>query len=259
MGKLPYENYIFDLYGTLVDIHTEEDRPEAWAALARFYSYYGADYAPGELQQAFRRMTANGRRAGKPPRRESHEACPEIEIEEVFLALFRQKGAAAGRELARARGAVFPRDDHRPAVPVRRRARPAAHAAAAGRQGVPALQRAADLHRARDAGPGADAVLRRGLPFLGLRLQKAGPPLLCTAAHRAAPEAGEKHHGSAHGRRGLCDIEGARQAGLATLYVRSNLSPEEDWPQADFTLPAMDIPAMGRLLTGAAAGQPAPL
>src|SRR5699024_12549625 len=47
-----------------------------------------------------------------------------------------------------------------------------------------------------------------------------------------------------------------RQAGLATLYVRSNLSPEEDWPQADFTLPAMDIPAMGRLLTGAAAGQP---
>lgn len=61
------------------------------------------------------------------------------------------------------------------------------------------------------------------------------------------------------GNDGLCDIEGARQAGLATLYVRSNLSPEEDWPQADFTLPVMDIPAMGRLLTGAAAGQPAPL
>ena len=68
MGKLPYENYIFDLYGTLVDIHTEEDRPEAWAALARFYSYYGADYAPRELQQAFRRMTAE-RTAGReaPP------------------------------------------------------------------------------------------------------------------------------------------------------------------------------------------------
>lgn len=78
MGKLPYENYIFDLYGTLVDIHTEEDRPEAWAALARFYSYYGADYAPRELQQAFRRMTAErtagreappGGKATKPARR----------------------------------------------------------------------------------------------------------------------------------------------------------------------------------------------
>lgn len=97
MGKLPYENYIFDLYGTLVDIHTEEDRPEAWAALARFYSYYGADYAPRELQQAFRRMTAERTAGREAPRRESHEACPEIEIEEVFLALFRQKGAAAGR------------------------------------------------------------------------------------------------------------------------------------------------------------------
>ena len=93
MGKLPYENYIFDLYGTLVDIHTEEDRPEAWAALARFYSYYGADYAPGELQQAFRRMTAERTAGREAPRREGHEAFPEIEIEEVFLALFRQKGA----------------------------------------------------------------------------------------------------------------------------------------------------------------------
>ena len=107
MGKLPYENYIFDLYGTLVDIHTEEDRPEAWAALARFYSYYGADYAPRELQQAFRRMTAERTAGREAPRRESHEACPEIEIEEVFLALFRQKGAAAGRELAVHAGQFF--------------------------------------------------------------------------------------------------------------------------------------------------------
>ena len=39
MHTLPYQNYIFDLYGTLVDIHTDEDQPPAWAALARFYSY----------------------------------------------------------------------------------------------------------------------------------------------------------------------------------------------------------------------------
>ena len=25
-----YKNYIFDLYGTLVDIHTEEDNQELW-------------------------------------------------------------------------------------------------------------------------------------------------------------------------------------------------------------------------------------
>lgn len=53
MHTLPYQNYIFDLYGTLVDIHTDEDQPAAWAALARFYSYYGARYAPDELRAAY--------------------------------------------------------------------------------------------------------------------------------------------------------------------------------------------------------------
>ena len=42
MQALPYQNYLFDLYGTLVDIHTDEDSPAAWEALARFYGYYGA-------------------------------------------------------------------------------------------------------------------------------------------------------------------------------------------------------------------------
>ena len=27
-----YDNYVFDLYGTLVDIHTEEDFPKLWCA-----------------------------------------------------------------------------------------------------------------------------------------------------------------------------------------------------------------------------------
>ena len=29
-----YDNYVFDLYGTLVDIHTEEDFPKLWESLA---------------------------------------------------------------------------------------------------------------------------------------------------------------------------------------------------------------------------------
>ena len=53
------------------------------------------------------------------------------------------------------------------------------------------------------------------------------------------------------GNDGRCNIDGARRAGLATLYVRSDLSPQDLWPRADLTLRAMDIPAMARLLTGA--------
>ena len=41
---MKYENYIFDLYGTLVDIHTDEEKTELWEKLAQFYGYYGAVY-----------------------------------------------------------------------------------------------------------------------------------------------------------------------------------------------------------------------
>ena len=36
MAKRRYETYIFDLYGTLVDIHTEEEAEAVWEKLALF-------------------------------------------------------------------------------------------------------------------------------------------------------------------------------------------------------------------------------
>ena len=41
-----YKNYIFDLYGTLVDIHTDEEQELLWEKLALFYGYYDAVYEP---------------------------------------------------------------------------------------------------------------------------------------------------------------------------------------------------------------------
>ena len=61
--KLPltYDNYIFDLYGTLVDIHTDESDTAIWEKLAMFYGYYGALYEAKELSvhtgQFFRVMS----------------------------------------------------------------------------------------------------------------------------------------------------------------------------------------------------------
>lgn len=34
-----YRNFIFDLYGTLVDIHTNEYKPSLWKKMALFYSF----------------------------------------------------------------------------------------------------------------------------------------------------------------------------------------------------------------------------
>ena len=41
-----YKNYLFDLYGTLVDIHTNEDSPAFWRNVSRLLGMQGVDWAP---------------------------------------------------------------------------------------------------------------------------------------------------------------------------------------------------------------------
>ena len=47
-----YDNYIFDLYGNLVDIHTNESKPSLWENMARYMTLQGAPYDSGELRRA---------------------------------------------------------------------------------------------------------------------------------------------------------------------------------------------------------------
>ena len=51
MAGKQYKNYVFDLYGTLVDIHTDEEEKQVWEKLALFYGYYGALYTPEEYSR----------------------------------------------------------------------------------------------------------------------------------------------------------------------------------------------------------------
>jgi putative hydrolase of the HAD superfamily len=48
-----YKNYIFDLYGTLVDIKTDEESKLLWNKLSLFYSYKKAKYNSTELQNKY--------------------------------------------------------------------------------------------------------------------------------------------------------------------------------------------------------------
>lgn len=82
-----YKNLVFDLYGTLVDIHTEEDAA-VWEKTALYFGYYGAHYTPDGLQQAFRTALATREaQAGQ-----SYECYPDIPCEEIFTQLFRDAG-----------------------------------------------------------------------------------------------------------------------------------------------------------------------
>ena len=106
-----YSNYVFDLYGTPVDIHTEENDPVLWQKLALFYGYYDAIYEPEELKQAYGALVkgkeAELKQTLDGDARYSHEASPEIEITEVFRELYARKGVEADEALAVHTGQFF--------------------------------------------------------------------------------------------------------------------------------------------------------
>lgn len=112
-AKLPmdYEVYVFDLYGTLVDIHTDEEDMQVWEKLSLFYGYYGAVYKPQELKRAYGKLVKEKEKnlkstLEKDPKY-THEASPEIEITEVFAELFRNKEVEADEVLAVHAGQFF--------------------------------------------------------------------------------------------------------------------------------------------------------
>lgn len=91
-----YQNYIFDLYGTLVDIRTNERKPSLWKYMAQYMTLQGAAYTPAELKKSCCALIDT-------VRREQHEAAlihyPEVtlpEIEPDLAAVFRRLYTAKG-------------------------------------------------------------------------------------------------------------------------------------------------------------------
>ena len=84
---MKYADLIFDLYGTLVDIHTEENAL-VWEKTAIFFGFYGAHYTGEELKTAF--CAAMSRREAQAG--QSYECFPDIPFEQVMEELFRDKG-----------------------------------------------------------------------------------------------------------------------------------------------------------------------
>lgn len=109
------KTYLFDLYGTLVDIRTNEDKIEVWQKLSLFYGYYGAIYTPEELKQAYQKEVNSAETEAKKESSgsveckaaDAHEANPEIQLEYVFKKLFEQKGVQADLAQSTYAGQIF--------------------------------------------------------------------------------------------------------------------------------------------------------
>lgn len=84
---MTYRNFIFDLYGTLVDIHTNEESRAFWRRMALLYAHYGADYTGVSLRKTYLSFV---REAEMSLKKKLGTDYPEIRLEEVFLRLLRE-------------------------------------------------------------------------------------------------------------------------------------------------------------------------
>lgn len=87
-----YPNYIFDLYGTLTDIWTDEGSPSLWRRTALWYREHGADWEGTALRNRYLELCQQEQSRFPDP-------LAEIELRKVFAALFTEKGAASNRAL----------------------------------------------------------------------------------------------------------------------------------------------------------------
>lgn len=130
-----YKNYIFDFYGTLADIRTDEENGYLWEKMSQIYSAYGAAYGPEELKADFRMLEeqekerlvketgkteaaglkAVGPEAAEPKGREPEAAGPkavgpeaaEPDLTKVFGMLYERKGVPCDALQARMTAVTF--------------------------------------------------------------------------------------------------------------------------------------------------------
>lgn len=85
-----YRTYIFDLYGTLIDIQTDDEHPQLWDSMSMHFRYWGMETTGRELlllvSKEIERQLATGH--------EKYEF-PDYVMEDVFAAVVRQLNGQA--------------------------------------------------------------------------------------------------------------------------------------------------------------------
>ncbi|AIQ55340.1 HAD family hydrolase [Paenibacillus sp. FSL R7-0331] len=87
-----YDTYIFDLYGTLIDIETDEEHPEVWERLSLHFSYQGMNITGAELKEKY--VAERDRQLAAAAERCEY---PDFVMEEVFRTVARDLGGEPGQ------------------------------------------------------------------------------------------------------------------------------------------------------------------
>lgn len=233
-----WSDVVFDLYGTLVDIHTDEQNPVLWEKLAEHYRLFGADYDSKELHAAYDALVRQQEQGLRRLRQDAHEAHPEIQIEEVFARLFEEKGVEADRKLVVRTSELFRWEST---------------------EYIRLYDGAEELLRTlRAAGKRLWLLSNAQAVFTRYELAQLGIEDCFDGIYLSSDYGVKKPDSSFFrvlleaegiiptdavmvGNDGICDILGAQQVGMSAIYIRSNISPAEPLPAADVVLEEMDL------------------
>lgn len=209
---MKYENYVFDLYGTLVDIHTDEDDEKLWEALAEFYGKQDANYTAEEIHADY---IANVEKL--------LAVTEEIRIEEVFRQLYDAKGVTADDRLISETCRFF-RDTSTGYIKLYPWSLPILKGIKEAGKGIYLLSNA------------QRGFTEHELEILGIKeyfdvimissdcgVKKPNQIFFETLMERCNLNAKECLF---VGNDEICDIFGAKKVGMDTFYIHSNCSPE---------------------------------
>ena len=100
---MKYQNYIFDLYGTLVDIRTDENKASVWKKTAVYFSAQGAAYTGKELKERYHALICAEEKKLQKKLQKKYPGITakevEINLDRVFAALYKEKGIKANKQL----------------------------------------------------------------------------------------------------------------------------------------------------------------
>ena len=86
-GGAMYKNIIFDVYGTMVDVWTDEQDIQTWQAVASLMDFYGANLLPEQIKVMFFEGCQKQIVQGK-----KRYDYPEIDVVKVFYDILESRG-----------------------------------------------------------------------------------------------------------------------------------------------------------------------
>ena len=230
-----YQAYLFDLYGTLVDIHTDESKSSFWKAVAACYAVNGAAWDGPALRAEYLRLCAaeTARLQAAAP-----DAKVEIDLLPVFCGLYAQKGINADAALLAETAWYF-----------RQRSTSHLRAYAGAGELLDALRAAGRtvilLSNAQNC------FTRPELDLLGLTqrfdhiyisseigFQKPDPRFFNVPLRDLGLDPDDC---LMIGNDPFCDVAGAQAVGMDAVYVRSALSPKESSSRSCYCEPVTDV------------------